>query len=70
MAPRDELIHRISLLPEEALEDVARYIDQVMTAAPESYKTAHVDALHNMQEGIALHLDTKRLTREELHERP
>jgi hypothetical protein len=52
------------------LEDVARYIDQVMAAAPESYKTARVDALHNMHEGIALHLDTKRLTREELHERP
>ena len=31
MALRDELIRRISLLPEEALEDVARYIDQVMT---------------------------------------
>jgi len=69
LALRDDLIRRIASLPEETLEDVARYLDHVRDVSTAAYELAHTEALTYMREGLPLHLESGRLTREQLHER-
>lgn len=69
MALRDELIRRITVLPEDTLEDVARYLDHMMGASADTYEAAHARALTYMRQGLPLNLEAGRLTREQLHER-
>lgn len=69
MALRDELVRRIANLPEETLEDVARYLDHATDVSTAAYKMAQTKALTYLREGLPLHLESGRLTREQLHER-
>lgn len=63
MALRDELIRRITSLP------VVRYLDRVSGVSAAAYEVAHAQAVTYMREGLPLHLESGRLTREQLHER-
>lgn len=67
MAVRDDLVRRIASLPEETLEDVARYLDQVADASTRAYEMARTEALTHMREGLPLHLESGCLTLEQLH---
>ncbi len=69
MALRDELMQRIASLPEDTMEDVERYLDRVAGVSTAEYEAAYTRAVADMREGLLLHLDHGRLTREQLHER-
>ncbi len=69
MALRDELMRRLASLPEDTLEDVDRYLDRVAGVSTAEYEAAYARAVAYMHEGLVLHMDQGRLTREQLHER-
>lgn len=69
MALRDELMRRIASLPEDTLEDVERYLDRLSGGETAEYEVAHAQAVAHMKQGLPLHMDSGRLTREQLHER-
>lgn len=69
MALRGESMRRIARLPEDTLEDVERYLDRVSGVSTAEYEAAYAQAVAYMHEGLLLHMDQGRLTREQLHER-
>ena len=62
-------MRRIASLPEDTLEDVERYLDRVAGVSTAEYAAAYARAVAYMREGLLLHMDQGRLTREQLHER-
>ncbi len=62
-------MRRIASLPEGTLEVVERSLDRVASVSTAEYEAAYTRAVAYVHEGLLLHMDHGRLTREQLHER-
>jgi hypothetical protein len=68
MVDRQRLLERIAALPEGKLEDLARYLDALLTP-DDAYAQAEAQARAHLAKGYALHLADQPANRETLHDR-